>query len=187
MTPRALPGSSAPLAASVTPEGTNFSAFAKRADAVELLRFDREDADRPARSIALDPARHRSYQYWHVFVPGVPPGQIHGFRAHGPFEPERGPRFDPTKVLLDPYRLAVAVPDAYERRAACGRGDNAPRFAVPHADENGGRWRRWVDTALKSPEDLLPWEEAPTLEGNGYLVAPRSTVVWIAYAAAGKE
>ena len=69
--------------------------------------------------------RHRTYHYWHVFVPGLKPGQIYGYRAHGPFAPERGLRFDGEKVLLDPYGLAVAVPEAYNRRAASRPGDNA--------------------------------------------------------------
>ena len=64
------------------------------------------------------PNRHRTYHYWHAFVPGLEPGQVYAYRAHGPFAPERGLRFDGDKVLLDPYGLAVAVPDTYDRKAA---------------------------------------------------------------------
>jgi glycogen operon protein len=117
-------GWSAPLGASVHADGTNFSIFSKRATRIELLLFDREDAP-PSRTFALDSPRHRSHHYWHSFVPGVGPGQIYGFRAHGPFEPSSGQRFDPAKVLLDPYGLAVAVPAAYSRRAAAEPGDDA--------------------------------------------------------------
>jgi isoamylase len=54
---------------------------------IELLFFDREDDARPARTIPIDPATNRTYHYWHVFVEGVKPGQLYGYRVHGPFDP----------------------------------------------------------------------------------------------------
>jgi glycogen operon protein len=119
------PGRSYPLGPAVYPSGVNFSLFAKGATLVELLLFDGVADAQPARTIALDPQRHRSYHYWHAFVPGVRPGQIYGYRVHGPMEPERGLRFNPDKLLLDPYARSVTVPDGYDRGAACGAGDNA--------------------------------------------------------------
>ncbi len=68
---------------------------------------------------------NRTYHYWHIFVPGVQPGQIYGYRAQGPYDPADGMRFDPTKVLLDPYGRGVAVPKNYNRDAARRQGDNA--------------------------------------------------------------
>ena len=103
----------------------NFSVFSKDATRIDLLLFPDEQATKPDRVIKLDPHRHRTYHYWHVFVPGVGPGQVYAYRAHGPCAPERGLRFDPHKVLLDPYGLAVAVPDGYDRDAAAQPGDNA--------------------------------------------------------------
>jgi glycogen operon protein len=91
---------------------------------VELLLFEHADAAKPTRVISLESDRHRTDSYWHVFVPGVQPGQVYGFRAHGPFAPERGWRFDGEKLLLDPYGLAVAVPERYDRWAAARPGDN---------------------------------------------------------------
>ncbi|HEX5107256.1 MAG TPA: glycogen debranching protein GlgX [Vicinamibacterales bacterium] len=119
-------GTSAPLGATVCADGVNFSVFSRQASALELLLFDDEHATRPARVLPLDRRRHRSYHYWHVFVPGLRPGQVYGYRAEGPFAPERGLRFDAGKVLLDPYGLAVAVPDSYDRAAARRPGDSAP-------------------------------------------------------------
>ena len=87
--------------------------------------FDREDDARPARVIRIDPSTNRTYHYWHVFVPGVQPGQIYGYRVEGPFDPASGMRFDPAKVLLDPYGRAVVVPRNYSRDAARAEGDNA--------------------------------------------------------------
>ncbi|MBV8454057.1 MAG: glycogen debranching protein GlgX, partial [Deltaproteobacteria bacterium] len=108
-------GTSSPLGATVQPGGVNFSVYSKNAELVELLLFDSGEATKPARVITLDPRRHRTYYYWHVFVPGLMPGQVYAFRAIGPFKPELGLRFDGNKVLLDPYGRAVAVPQAYSR------------------------------------------------------------------------
>jgi glycogen operon protein len=58
---------------------------------------------------------NRSYHYWHIFVPGLAAGTIYGYRIEGPWDPARGMRFDPTKVLLDPYGKGVVVPDGYTR------------------------------------------------------------------------
>ena len=118
-------GRSAPLGATICGGGVNFSVFARRAELIELLLFDEVDAETPARVIPLDAARHRTYHYWHAFVPGLRPGQLYGFRARGPFAPDEGLRFDRTKVLLDPYGRALAVPNRYNRAAASGPGDNA--------------------------------------------------------------
>ena len=91
-----LPGASTqtisrsnPLGATVVDGGVNFSLFSRTAAEAELLLFDREDDARPARVVQIDP-RHRTYHYWHAFVPGVRPGQIYGYRVEGPVAPERG-------------------------------------------------------------------------------------------------
>ena len=118
-------GSSAPLGATIQPGGVNFSLYSKNASGVELLLFDREDDVRPARVILLDSSIHRTYHYWHIFVPGVEAGQLYGYRAQGPFHPSEGLRFDASKVLLDPYARGVVVPNGYSRQAAQEKGDNA--------------------------------------------------------------
>jgi glycogen operon protein len=117
-------GMSTPLGATVMRDGVNFSVFSRSATAVELLLFDDAQAAEPSRVVALDAHWHRTYHYWHVFVPDLQPGQVYGYRAHGPFAPERGLRFDPQKLLVDPYGLAVAVPASYDRGAAIRPGDN---------------------------------------------------------------
>jgi glycogen operon protein len=105
--------------------GVNFSLFSRTATGVELLFFDREDNARPSRVVALDPVANRTYHYWHTLMPGVKPGQLYGYRVQGPFDPARGLRFDPTKVLLDPYGRGVVVPNNYAPDAARAAGDNA--------------------------------------------------------------
>jgi isoamylase len=118
-------GQSHPLGAAVVSGGVNFSIFSRGASSVELLLFDRVEDERPVRAIQIDPADNRTYHYWHSFVPDVQPGQIYGFRVHGPFDPANGLRFDPTKLLLDPYGRATVVPKNYNRAAAASAGDNA--------------------------------------------------------------
>jgi glycogen operon protein len=117
-------GRSFPLGATIAEGGTNFSLFSRSGTGVELLLFERDDAPRPARVINIDPSTSRTYHYWHVFVPGVQAGQIYGYRVEGPFDPAGGMRFDPAKVLLDPYGRAVVVPRGYSRDAARAEGDN---------------------------------------------------------------
>ncbi len=113
-----------PLGATLVAGGANFSVFSRSAASIDLLFFDQVDGTRPSRVIPIDPAANRTYHYWHVFVPGVQAGQIYGFRAYGQFEPDGGLRFDPSKLLLDPYGRAVVVPKHYSREAARLKGDN---------------------------------------------------------------
>jgi len=111
------PGQSYPPGSKVGPNGTNFSLYSRAASKVELLLFDTLDDATPARIIDLDAASNRSYYYWHVVVPGIESGQLYGYRVHGPWEPANGQRFDASRVLLDPYARAVAVPMNYSRAA----------------------------------------------------------------------
>jgi isoamylase len=118
-------GRSSPLGATVSANGTNFCVYSKHATGIELLLFDCVDDALPKRVISIDPAINRTYHYWHIFVPGVKAGQIYGYRAKGAFDPRSGRRFDPAKVLLDPYGRGAVVPKNYSRDVARIKGDNA--------------------------------------------------------------
>jgi isoamylase len=117
-------GRSYPLGATSLPDGVNFSVFSRDASALELLLFDEKGCSKPAQIVPIG-AANRTYHYWHVFVPGLKPGQLYAYRAHGPSDPAKGLRFDPSKVLLDPYGRGVFVPDNYSREAARAESDNA--------------------------------------------------------------
>jgi isoamylase len=143
-------GASAPLGATVRPGGVNFSVFSKHATLIELLLFEEGNATQPARIIPLDADKHRTHHYWHVFVPGLQPGQVYAYRAHGPFVPENGYRFDAEKVLLDPYGLAVAVPERYDRWAAARSDDNAG-LAMKSVVADPDRYDWEGDLPLKRP------------------------------------
>src|SRR5215472_17438358 len=118
------PGKSFPLGATLVPGGANFSVFSKHSTGAQLLLFDDVDASKPSRVIDLDPRTNRTYHYWHVFVPGVAAGQIYAYRVAGPFDPKRGLRFAPEKVLLDPYGKCIARPAARSRETARHPGNN---------------------------------------------------------------
>ncbi len=121
-----LPGKSFPLGATVYPDGVNFCIFS-RAEAVELLLFDRPEDPQPSKVIVLDPKTHCSCYYWHVFIQGIKSGQVYAYRAYGEYAPEKGLHFDGTKVLLDPYAKAIAGDKIYNRQAASSPGDNCAR------------------------------------------------------------
>jgi glycogen operon protein len=102
---RVWPGAPTPLGATWDGEGTNFAVFSEYATAVDLCLFTHpEDAQDGAR-VRL---RERTDQIWHAYLPDVRPGQLYGFRAHGPYAPLEGHRFNPAKLLLDPYAKAIS-------------------------------------------------------------------------------
>jgi isoamylase len=117
-------GCTSPLGATPSADGVNFSLFSRDATGVQLLLFDRVDDAKAARVVRLDPSANRTYHYWHVLVPNVQPGQLYGYQVDGPFDPSIGMRFDPSKLLLDPYGRGVMAPETYSRDAGSGPGDN---------------------------------------------------------------
>jgi glycogen operon protein len=142
---------SAPLGATPDRGGVNFSIFSRRATGVDLLLFDREDDRQSARVIHLDPFTNRTFHYWHIFVPDLQPGQIHGCRVEGPWDRDRGLRLDLTKILLDPYGRGVAVPAAYNRDAAIRRKEDNTASAMKNivVDPHAYDWEG--DSPLKTP------------------------------------
>ncbi|MFM7640428.1 MAG: glycogen debranching protein GlgX [Cyanobium sp.] len=120
----AAPGWSAPLGSTPAEQGVNFSLHAPKATAVELCFFAGANDAQPIHTIRLDPCCHRTGSYWHCHVEGVGPGQLYGWRLDGPNRPEEGLRFDPANLLLDPYALAVVMPEGYGRAAGCSSSAN---------------------------------------------------------------
>ncbi len=95
------PGKPFPLGASWDGEGTNFSIFSENAEAVDLCLFNDDGAE-----TRIEVNERRSF-HWHCYVPGVGPGQRYGYRVYGPYAPREGHRFNPDKVLIDPYAKAI--------------------------------------------------------------------------------
>ena len=98
---RIWPGRSYPLGASYDGAGTNFALFSEVASKVELCLFDENGNEQ---RFALP---ERTGFVWHGYLVGVEPGHRYGYRVHGPWEPEKGLRCNPAKLLLDPYARAI--------------------------------------------------------------------------------
>lgn len=101
---RIWPGRPYPLGATFDGAGVNFALFSENAIKVELCLFDEIASSRESQRITL--AEHTD-MIWHGYLPDVAPGQLYGYRVYGPYEPEKGHRFNPNKVLLDPYARAI--------------------------------------------------------------------------------
>lgn len=99
------PGNPYPLGATWDGKGVNFALFADNATKVELCLF-KSPTDKSA--FATIKFIERTHQVWHGYVPGIGPGQLYGYRVHGPYEPANGHRFNPNKLLIDPYAKAIA-------------------------------------------------------------------------------
>ena len=101
---RVWPGNPYPLGATWDGKGVNFALFSEHAVQVELCLFDDVDATKEAHRLILP---EYTDQVWHAYLPEVLPGQLYGYRVHGPYEPPHGHRFNPNKVVLDPYAKRI--------------------------------------------------------------------------------
>lgn len=126
MSDRLIPGAAFPLGATFDGQGVNFALFSAHAEGVELCTFD----DRGQR----ETARHRLAAHtdgvWHGYLPQTQPGLVYGYRVHGPYAPQHGHRFNPDKLLLDPYARAV-LGDFRDDARNFGFDCNAPQRADP--------------------------------------------------------
>src|SRR6056297_2702012 len=162
---RVLAGSDVPLGASWDGSGTNFALFSAHAERVELCLFD----NRGRRELERIDLPEFTHQVWHGYLPDVRPGQLYGYRVHGPYAPEAGHRFNPHKLLIDPYARTLAGPlkwtDAHLGwRAQSSRGD----LSFDRRDNARSMPKaRVVDPATTWGEDRrprVPWEETVIYE-----------------------
>jgi glycogen operon protein len=98
------PGNPYPLGATWDGKGVNFAVFSENAERIELCLFN-GDNDPNEDVIKIKEVTHN---VWHIYVTGIEPGQLYGYRAYGPYEPHNGHRFNPNKLLIDPYGKAVS-------------------------------------------------------------------------------
>lgn len=101
------PGDPYPLGATWNGEGVNFAVFAENAVGMELCFFDSLDSKIEDENIKITEVSHH---VWHAYIPGLKPGQLYGYRAHGTFDPANGLRYNPNKLLIDPYAKAISSP-----------------------------------------------------------------------------
>ncbi len=99
------PGKPYPLGATWDGQGVNFALYSRHATRVELCLYDDAHATRASARLSMP---ERTHDVWHVYVPNLSPGQLYGYRVYGPYDPARGLRFNPHKLLVDPYAKALA-------------------------------------------------------------------------------
>ncbi|MDQ3137462.1 MAG: glycogen debranching protein GlgX [Gemmatimonadota bacterium] len=166
--PRLQPGQPTPLGATWSGRATNFALFSAHAAAVELCLFGEPHGALETERIPL----HRGDQaVWHGAVDGVLPGQLYGYRVHGPYEPERGHRCNPAKLLLDPYARALSGPVDWKAPLASHPDTAAgqpPDFSADPRDSAGSLPKCVViDPAFDWGDDRsprVPWDRTVIYE-----------------------
>jgi glycogen operon protein len=161
-----MPGRPYPLGATWDGWGVNFALFSENATGVDLCLFDGPDGDAETARI---PLTERTDQVWHVFLPKLRPGQRYGYRVHGPWEPENGQRFNPAKLVLDPYARAVDRTIKWDDtlfgytvghpEADLSRDDRDSAAAMPKSVVVDSRFRWGQDRPLR-----IPWHETVIYE-----------------------
>jgi glycogen operon protein len=171
-----------PLGAHPRGDGVNFAIFSRHATGVRLDLFAGAEDATPTRSILLDAARNKTGDIWHVWLAGILPGQLYGFRIAGPYAPHEGHRFNPNKLVVDPYATAIAPIARHDRYRAAGydpsspekdlsfsdvdNADTAPKCVVTHGDFD---WQG--DQPLRHPWGSTVIYE---LHVRGYTIDPRA-------------
>jgi glycogen operon protein len=160
-----LPGEAYPLGATWDGRGVNFALFSAHAEKVELCLFDRANA-RERERIALPECTD---QVWHGYLPDARPGTLYGYRVHGPYKPEEGHRFNPNKLLLDPYARVLAGGLKWSD-AHFGYRIGSPRadLSFDRRDNARGMWKcAVVDPTFSWGVDVKPhraWSETVIYE-----------------------
>jgi glycogen operon protein len=105
----------------------NFAIFSRHATGVRLDLFDHIEDSVPARTILLDSARNKTGDIWHIWLEGIYPGQLYGFRFAGPYAPHEGHRFNPGRLVVDPYATAIALVPGCDFLPLLGYDSSAPQ------------------------------------------------------------
>lgn len=161
---RVWPGHPFPLGPWWDGEGTNFSLFSEHAEKVELCLFDEEDRETRYELI------ERTAFNWHGYLSGVGPGQRYGFRVHGPWAPEQGHRFNPSKLLLDPYAKSIEGPVLWDRGNTLPYRPDGEDADLERDDENDSAAipkSIVIDASFDWQDDLppqRPWHETVIYE-----------------------
>jgi len=177
-------GTPLPLGATRRGHGINFAVFSRHATGVRLDFFDRVEDARPSRTVILDPVRNKTGDIWHVWLEGIQPGQLYGFRFAGPYDPHAGHRYNPDKLLLDPYAAAIASVPGRDFLDALGFDPSSPgKDLTPSAQDNAAAAPKCVichrDFDWQGDQPLLhSWESTVIYELHvrGYTIHPASGV-----------
>lgn len=161
------PGRPSPLGATWDGQGVNFALYSENAEGVEVCLFDAPEAAQASRVI---PVKHRTRHTWHVYCVGCSPGQLYGYRVYGPYDPFRGHRFNPAKLLVDPYARSLTGAVDWTRGSPFGyplghpegdlaRDDSDDAGAVPKSIVGDERFDWGGDRAPR-----IPWQRSVIYE-----------------------
>ena len=139
-----------PLGAHRRGNGVNFAIFSRHATGIRLDLFDRPEDDMPLRSIILDAARNKTGDIWHVWLEGIQPGQLYGFRIAGPYAPHQGHRFNPNKLVVDPCATATVPLQGRDYQAAVGYDPSSPQNDLSFSE---------VDNAATAPKCVITHDD----------------------------
>lgn len=158
---RIWPGRPSPLGATWDGKGVNFAVFSDNATQIDLCLFPSANSTRESHRIPLP---ERTDQVWHGYLPGLKSGQLYGYRAHGPYQPHKGHRFNTNKILLDPYARAIGRDLTWNDSAfgycigdqagdlSMDERDNAATAVLGAVVSNSFRW-------LGDEPPRIPWHE----------------------------
>jgi len=168
VTVRIWPGRPYPLGATWDGSGVNFALFSENATGVELCLFDGPDDGIERQRIQL---RERTDQVWHCYLPDVRPGQYYGYRVHGPYAPERGHRFNPAKLLLDPHARAITGAIKWSDALFAYKVGSQYEDLEPERDDDASRVPKCVviDNAFTWDGDAplnIPWNQTVIYEAH---------------------
>ena len=121
-----FPGEPLPFGATVLNNGVNFAVFSRNATSVTLLLFEKAESNIPVAELVLDPDQNKTGDVWHIRVEGVKEGVSYLYRVDGPYEPEKGHRFNRYKVLLDPFAKALTASYIWDLSKSRGYDWNSP-------------------------------------------------------------
>ena len=177
-------GSPMPLGAHESDDGVNFAIFSRYASHVRLEFFNHPEDAAPARAIDLDSARNRTGDVWHIWVKGIVSGQFYAYRVDGPYEPNKGHRFNFKKLLLDPFASAISQLPSWDFEAALGYDPSSPgKDLTPSKLDNAGTMPKCVfvnDPFNWAGDQPLrhPWSKTVIYETHvrGFTIHPKSGV-----------
>ena len=172
------------LGAQETGRGVNFAIFSRYATRVRLELFDRPEDATPSRAIDLDPVDNRTGDVWHVWMKGISSGQCYAYRVDGPYEPDKGDRFNFNRLLLDPFAPAITQTPAWDFASARGYDPSAPgQDLVPSQLDNAASMPKcvFVNYPFDWQGDRPPrhsWSKTIIYETHvrGFTVHPKSGV-----------
>ncbi|HZT71086.1 MAG TPA: glycogen debranching protein GlgX [Terriglobia bacterium] len=158
-----------PLGATFRANGVNFAIFSRHATGVRLDLFERPEDGMPTRSILLNPVRNKTGDVWHVWLEGIMPGQLYGYRFAGPYAPHEGHRFNPDKLVVDACATAIAPVPGRSFLTALGYDPSSPLRDLSYST---------ADNAATAPKSVVSHPDFDWQDDQPLRLPSESTVIY---------